>query len=96
MGAACPTRSPSCPAQRFVGCAALCNFLALHGHGCFVLCAVVCSLLAGKFGGCAAAPFAPGDPLVHLPAAMLGDRYVDRYAAAAALGVNLKDPEPVV
>ncbi|WP_406517561.1 hypothetical protein [Streptomyces sp. NBC_00134] len=36
-----------------------------------------------------AAPFAPGDPLVHLAAAILGDRYVDRYSAGLTLGLSL-------
>ncbi|WP_330346621.1 hypothetical protein OG858_47330 (plasmid) [Streptomyces europaeiscabiei] len=30
-----------------------------------------------------------GDPLVQLAAAVLGDRYVDRYQAAAVLGMTL-------
>ncbi|MGW2793631.1 hypothetical protein ACWC9H_27380 [Streptomyces sp. NPDC001251] len=33
-----------------------------------------------------AAGFVIGEPLVHVAAAMLGDRYVDRYAAARVLG----------
>ncbi|MFJ8166498.1 hypothetical protein ACIRBY_37040 [Streptomyces sp. NPDC096136] len=36
-----------------------------------------------------AAPLVVGDPLVQLAAAMLGDRYVDRYAAARMLGEDL-------
>ncbi|MEU5959219.1 hypothetical protein [Streptomyces sp. NPDC047525] len=35
-----------------------------------------------------AAPFVVGDPLVTVAAAMLGDRYVDWYAAGQVLGVS--------
>ncbi|MFC8670821.1 hypothetical protein [Streptomyces sp. NPDC057199] len=36
-----------------------------------------------------AAPVVTGDPVVQLAAAVLGDRYVDRYAAAQVLGVRM-------
>jgi hypothetical protein len=36
-----------------------------------------------------AAPVVTGDPVVQLAAAVLGERYVDRYAAAQVLGVRM-------
>lgn len=36
-----------------------------------------------------AAPLVVGDPVVQLAAAVLGERYGDRYAAARVLGVRM-------